>query len=99
MFITLFFLLLAQAQTRPVFFATPYPLDQMKGKQAVVETDAGAFVIQLLPEAAPNHVGHFIKVAREGGYAGTIFHRVIKYGIVQAGDPLTRDPSKAALYG
>lgn len=39
----------------------------MKGKQAVVETSLGTIVIQLLPDAAPNHVGHFIKIAGEGG--------------------------------
>ena len=47
----------------------------MKGKQAVVETALGTFVIELLPEAAPNHVGYFIKLAREGAYDGTTFHR------------------------
>jgi cyclophilin family peptidyl-prolyl cis-trans isomerase len=71
----------------------------MKGKQAVVATSAGTFVIELLPEAAPNHVGHFMKLARDGAYASTQFHRVIKYGIVQGGDPLTKDPSKTAQYG
>jgi len=95
----LLLLFVFQATARQTFFTSPFPLDQMKGKQAVVDTDAGTFVIQLLPEAAPNHVGHFMKVAREGGYAGTIFHRVIRYGIVQGGDPLSKDPSKAAQYG
>jgi peptidyl-prolyl cis-trans isomerase B (cyclophilin B) len=88
-----------QAATRQTFFTSPYTLDEMKGKQAVVETDAGTVVIQLLPEAAPNHVGHFMKLARDGTYAGTIFHRVIRYGIIQGGDPLSKDPAKAALYG
>lgn len=92
-------LVLTQAAARPVFFTTPYPLDQMKGKQAVVDTDAGTFVIQLLPEVAPNHVGHFMRLARDGAYTGTIFHRVIRYGIVQGGDPLSRDPAKATQYG
>ena len=92
-------LFVAQATPRQTFFTTPYPPDQMKGKQAVVETDAGTFIIELLPDAAPNHVGHFMKLARDGAYAGTIFHRVIRYGIIQGGDPLSRDPAKAAEYG
>jgi peptidyl-prolyl cis-trans isomerase B (cyclophilin B) len=92
-------LLLILQASRPAFFTSPYPLDQMTNKQAVVETDAGTFVIQLLPEAAPNHVGHFMKLARDGAYSGTIFHRVIKYGIIQGGDPWSKDPARAADYG
>jgi peptidyl-prolyl cis-trans isomerase B (cyclophilin B) len=90
---------IAQAASRPAFFTSPYSADQMKGKQAVIETDAGSFVIQLLPEVAANHVGHFMKLAADGAYTGTLFHRVIKYGLIQGGDPLSRDPSKSALYG
>ena len=109
MSLLLVFVLLLQRQTaparpappaaRPATFQNPYSLDEMRGKQAVVETSAGNFVIQLLPEAAPNHVGLFMKIARDGGYAGTIVHRVIRYGIIQAGDPLSKDPAKATQYG
>src|SRR5687767_14402271 len=68
-------------------------------KQAVVETTAGTFVIDLASEAAPNTTAHFVKLAAEGAYDGTIFHRAIKYGMVQGGDPLTKDPAKRELYG
>ncbi len=68
-------------------------------KQAVVETSAGTFVIDLAPDAAPNQTAHFMKLAADGAYDGTIFHRVVKYGMVQGGDPLTKDPSRRALYG
>ena len=81
------------------FFTTPLTLEQMKNKQAVVQTSAGTIVIQLLPEAAPNHVGYFMKLAQEGAYAGTTFHRAVLRGIVQGGDPLSKDPAKAKLYG
>ena len=83
----------------PQFFTTPLALDQMAGKQAVVETDLGTIVFDLLPESAPNHVGYFLKTAQDGAYNGTIFHRVVRQGIIQGGDPLTRDPSKAESYG
>lgn len=80
-------------------FKTPLSPAQMANKQAVVETSAGTFVIALLPEAAPNHVGYVMKLAAEGAYDGTTFHRAIKFGIIQGGDPLSRDPDKKAQYG
>ena len=60
----------------------------MQNKQAVLETSLGTIVLDLLADAAPNHVAHFITRAREGTYDGTIFHRVIANGIIQGGDPL-----------
>lgn len=81
------------------FFTTPLTLEQMKDKQAVLDTDLGTIIIDLLPEAAPNHVGYFIKSAQEGAYNGTSFHRVVRQGIVQGGDPTTKDPAKPEAYG
>jgi cyclophilin family peptidyl-prolyl cis-trans isomerase len=99
-FALLLALLLAQPQKpAPPSFKTPLSLAEMTNKQAVVTTSAGTFVIDLRPDLAPNHVGYFMKLAREGAYNGTTFHRVIKLGIVQGGDPLSRDKSKSKLYG
>jgi cyclophilin family peptidyl-prolyl cis-trans isomerase len=81
------------------FFTTPLSKAEMANKQAVIETSAGTIVIALLPDAAPNHVGLFMKLAREGAYDGTTFHRVIRYGLVQGGDPLTKNPANIAKYG
>jgi cyclophilin family peptidyl-prolyl cis-trans isomerase len=69
------------------------------GPEALVETDQGRFVIRLLPELAPAHVKHFVETARQGGFDGTTFHRVIAGGIIQGGDPLSKDPAAAARYG
>lgn len=88
----------ASAQDK-AFFTSPVAAEQMRGKQAVVETTAGTFVIDLLPDVAPNHVAHFMKLAQEGAYNGTIFHRMVKYGIVQGGDPLSKDPARRDAYG
>lgn len=91
--------LFVQAPARQTFFTTPYSLDEMRGKQAVLETTEGQIVITLLPESAPNHVGLFMKLSRDGAYNGTIFHSVVANAVIQGGDPLSRDPTRAARYG
>src|ERR671914_2532996 len=58
-----------------------------------------AIVLDLLADAAPTHVAHFITRAREGAYDGTTFHRVIAMGIIQGGDPLSKDRAQASKYG
>jgi peptidyl-prolyl cis-trans isomerase B (cyclophilin B) len=44
-------------------------------------------------------VENFLKLAREGFYDGTCFHRVIKGFMIQGGDPKTKDPSREAEWG
>jgi cyclophilin family peptidyl-prolyl cis-trans isomerase len=101
MLLTLLLLLMQKppAPKPAVPFQTPLSVKELTNKQAVVNTTAGTFVIDLRPDLAPNHVGYFIRLAREGAYKGTTFHRIIRLGIIQGGDPLSRDPAKAKLYG
>jgi peptidyl-prolyl cis-trans isomerase B (cyclophilin B) len=79
--------------------APPELLAQGRPQQAVLDTTAGPIVMELLADKAPNHVALFIKTAESGGYDGTTFFRMIKYGIVQGGDPATRDPNARGKYG
>ncbi len=56
-------------------------------------------MIEFFPDKAPAHVRYFANLAKSGFYQGTTFHRVVLRGIIQGGDPISKDPSKRALYG
>jgi len=92
-------MLFGLAQAQPTFFTSTLPPAELQNKQAVLETSLGTIVLDLLPEAAPTHVAHFITRVREGTYDGTIFHQVIAMGIIQGGDPISKDPAQQAKYG
>jgi peptidyl-prolyl cis-trans isomerase B (cyclophilin B) len=66
---------------------------------AVMQTTEGTMVIEFWPDVAPKTVENFKKLARDGFYDGTAFHRIIKGFMIQGGDPNTKDPAKASLYG
>src|SRR5262245_61258205 len=70
-----------------------------KDLQAVFDTSAGQFIVQFHADEAPNHVRQFINLARQGFFNGTAFHSMVAHGIVQAGDPETRNPTNRTKYG
>lgn len=53
----------------------------------IVETSLGNIVIALNDSAAPKHSANFRKLAKDGFYEGTTFHRVIPGFMIQGGDP------------
>ena len=63
-----------------------------------IETTAGDIVVKLYNET-PKHRDNFIKLAKEGVYDGTLFHRVIKDFMIQAGDPQSKSASKGKSLG
>ncbi len=66
---------------------------------ADVHTSQGDFTVRFFYDRAPNHVKNFLDLAASGFYDGTLFHRVIRDFIVQGGDPLTKDPKNAFIWG
>src|SRR5438552_5901708 len=66
---------------------------------AVIKTSEGEMVVQFWTDAAPNTIENFKKLAREGFYDGTIFHRIVKGFMIQGGDPNSKDPAKENSYG
>jgi peptidyl-prolyl cis-trans isomerase B (cyclophilin B) len=66
---------------------------------AVIETSSGPIVLEFWSDVAPKTVDNFKKLARDGFFDGTSFHRIIRGFMAQGGDPLTKDPTKEALWG
>lgn len=56
----------------------------------VLTTQSGEMVIELFPADAPKTVENFVKLAGEGFYDRTVFHRIIKDFMIQGGDPKTK---------
>lgn len=63
-----------------------------------IETTAGDILIKLYNET-PGHRDNFIKLAENGTYEGTLFHRVIKEFMIQAGDPESKNAPKGKMLG
>jgi peptidyl-prolyl cis-trans isomerase B (cyclophilin B) len=66
---------------------------------AIISTDHGDMILEFWTDVAPKTVENFKKLAREGFYDGTAFHRVIKGFMIQGGDPLTKDPAEEYRWG
>ena len=64
-----------------------------------IETNHGNISFNLLPELAPETVRSFVKLASDGFYDGTLFHRVIPGFMIQGGDPNTKDPNMKSQWG
>lgn len=61
-------------------------------KTATIVTQRGTIIADLFAEETPKTVENFEKLANDGFYDGTHFHRVIPDFVVQGGDPLSKDP-------
>jgi dolichyl-diphosphooligosaccharide---protein glycosyltransferase len=57
---------------------------------AIIQTAQGPITIEFLQQVAPNHVENFKKLAQDGFYNNTIFHRIIGNFMIQGGDPNTK---------
>ncbi len=66
---------------------------------AIINTTEGEMVVAFWPDVAPGTVANFQKLATQGFYDGTCFHRIMKGFMIQGGDPLTKDPSAEDRWG
>jgi len=70
-----------------------------KNMKATIQTNKGNIVLELFAEQTPKTAGNFAKLAKEGFYDGTKFHRVIDGFMIQGGDPQTKDDSLQMRWG
>lgn len=63
-----------------------------------IETMLGDIVVRLYDET-PIHRDNFVKLAKEGYYDGTLFHRVIKNFMIQGGDPDSKGAPAGKMLG
>ena len=72
--------------------------DMEKETKLKIETSAGDITVKLYNET-PKHRDNFIKLVEDGTYEGTLFHRVIKDFMIQAGDPESKKAPKGRCWG
>ena len=63
-----------------------------------IQTMLGDITVRLYDET-PIHRDNFLKLAREGYYDGTLFHRVIKGFMIQGGDPDSKGAPAGKMLG
>ena len=69
-------------------------------KETVLKIETCMWDIKVkLYNETPKHRDNFIKLAKDGTYNGTLFHRVIKDFMVQAGDPESKNAPKGKMLG
>lgn len=76
---------LNQTETIPLF-----PTENRTEEVAVISTKFGEMIVRLY-DATPEHKANFLKLAKEGFYDSTTFHRIIEGFMVQGGDPNSKD--------
>lgn len=82
-----------------VVFKKPATPMSEKANTVTFVTNMGSIVIELDNKQTPNTAENFAKLAREGFYTGTKFHRIIDGFMIQGGDPLTKDASQKDAWG
>lgn len=73
-------------------------MENVKETLVCLETTMGNITVKLYDET-PKHKENFIKLVKEGAYDSTLFHRVIKNFMIQAGDPLSKNATDTTTLG
>lgn len=81
-----------------VIFGIGCQSTEQQGKIVEISTAHGTIKIRLY-EDVPKHTENFIKLAKEGFFDNTAFHRVIKEFMIQGGDPYSKQDSLRPRWG
>ena len=84
----------AKPAVKPVAKAKAVP---KVNEVAVMETSKGRMVVEFWDKEAPATVANFKKLARQGFYDGTGFHRILKGFMIQGGDPNSKNQNATNL--
>lgn len=81
--------------------ATTMSVEEAKSEVVTLtmSTSKGDIALALYPNVAPKTVENFVKLANEGTYTDTAFHRVISSFMIQGGDPQTQGNPNHPLAG
>lgn len=71
---------------------------QEKESKAIIETSLGNITVKLYNDT-PNHRDNFVRLARTGHYDGTLFYRIVKNFVIQAGSSDSRNAIKGQVIG
>jgi peptidyl-prolyl cis-trans isomerase B (cyclophilin B) len=64
---------------------------EMSAQCVTLDTEAGAIVVEMLAEAAPESARNFLNLAAEGAFDTTTFSRVVRDFVIQGGNLTTRE--------
>lgn len=86
-------------QPTPTSVDTTASTEPVVTHTAVIYTSLGAIEIELYGNDAPKTVENFVGLSQKKFYNGIGFHRVVPGFVIQAGDPLSKDPKQYAKWG
>lgn len=87
------------SETKDTFENTSDHSEKTTMQKATFTTNFGTIVIELDTVNTPATAENFKKLAQQGFYNGTRFHRIIDGFMIQGGDPQSADISKKDLWG
>lgn len=74
-------------------------MENTQNTKVIMQTNMGDITLEVFNNKVPKTAENFLNLAKKGFYDGVRFHRIIKDFMVQAGDPLSKDISKKAMWG